>query len=219
MDKRERPEGAGAEGAGDPADPGRSSPEAAGVDPGVALLGPEEIRAVFAKAAERDDLQARLLRAQADLDNFRRREAAERRRAAEDEADRALAPVLDAIGSFHRAADAAERSRDLGALLDGVNLVLRELERRLADLGVSKIEGTGQALDPSSQQAILAEPTADHPPMTVLQVFAHGWRRGDRVIRPAQVKVAAPPVPAPDGAPPGGGAGEAAGESAGESKE
>jgi molecular chaperone GrpE len=182
-------------GGAEAADPGRSSPEAEGVDPSVNLLGPEEIRAVFAKAAERDDLQAKFLRAQADLENFRRRESAERRRAAEDEADRALAPMLDAIDSFRRAADAAEKAKDFGALLDGVNLVLRELERRLGELGVSMVEGTGQPMDPGFQQAILAEPTADFPPLTVLQVFAHGWKRGGRVIRPAQVKVAAPPPP------------------------
>lgn len=184
-------------GAAEAAGAGRTSPPAKGIDPEVGLLGPEEIRAVFEKAAERDDLHGRLLRAQADLDNFRRREVAERRRAAEDEADRALSPVLDAIDTFHRAVDAAEKAQDFQALLDGVNLVLRELERRLTDLGVSKVEGTGQPLDPGFQQAILTEPTADHPPLTVLQVFAHGWRRGDRVIRPAQVKVAAPPPPAP----------------------
>ena len=175
----------------------RVSPEATGVDPGVALLGPEEIQSLFARAAERDDFQARLLRAQADLDNMRRREGAERRRAAEDEADRALAPVLDTLDSFTRAVVAAEKARDFQALLDGLNIAFRELERRLAENGVTRIEGVGQPLDPSAQQAVLQEPTADHPPLTVLQVFAHGWRRGGRVIRPAQVKVAAPPPPPP----------------------
>lgn len=183
--------------AGEPAeaaDPGRVSPEATGADPGLRVLGPDEFASILEKAGERDDLQARLLRAQADLDNFRRREGAERRRAAEEEADRTLAPVLDAIDSFQRAVEAAEKGKDFAALLDGVNLVLRELERRLGDLGVSKVEGTGQALDPGLQQAIQTEPTAEHPPLTVLQVFSHGWRRGDRVIRPARVKVAAPPA-------------------------
>ena len=181
-----------------PPDAGRISPEASGVAPDVHLLGPDEIRAVFAKAAERDDLHARLLRAQADLENFRRREAAERRRAAEDEADRVLAPVLDALDSFTRAVETAEKGRDFQALLDGVNLAFRELERRLAEAGVTRIEGVGQAFDPSRHAAVLQEPTADHPPLTVLQVFGHGWRRGDRVLRPAQVKVAAPPAePAP----------------------
>ena len=134
---------------------------------------------------------------------MRRREGQERRRAAEDEADRALAPVMDALDTFTRAVEAAERNRDLQALLDGVNLAFRELERRLAEAGVTRIEGVGQPMDPTFHRALLQEPTADHPPLTVLQVFSHGWKRGDRVLRPAQVKVAAPPVPPPG--PAGGG--------------
>ena len=172
----------------------RTSPEAAGVAPDLPLLGPEEFRALIAKAAERDAIEVRFLRAQADLENFRRREGQERRRAAEDEADRALAPVMDALDSFTRAVEAAEKGKDFQALLDGVNLAFRELERRLGDAGVKRIEGVGQLLDPSLHQAVLQEPTAAHPPLTVLQVFSHGWRRGDRVLRPAPVKVAAPPA-------------------------
>ncbi len=176
-----------------PPEEGRASPEAAGASPDLPLLGPEEFRALLGRAAERDALEVRFLRAQADLENFRRRESQERRRAAEDEADRALGPVLDALDSFTRAVEAAEKGQDFRALLDGVNLAFRELERRLGDAGVTRIEGVGQPLDPSLHAAVLQEATADHPPLTVLQVFAHGWRRGERVLRPAQVKVAAPP--------------------------
>ena len=188
----------------EPADEGRVSPEATGVAPDVRLLGPDEIRSVFDRAAERDalskerdDLRARWLRAQADLENIRRREGQERRRAAEEEADRALAPVLDALDSFTRVVEHAEKGGDFQALLDGVNLAFRELERRLADLGVTRIDGSGQAFDPAIHQAVLQEPTAAHPPMSVLQVLSHGWRRGDRVLRPAQVRVAVAPPPSP----------------------
>jgi len=180
-------------------DEGRTSPEATGVDPGVEFLGPEEVRLVFRKAAERDDLEARVVRLQADLDNFRRREQRERRQAAEEEGDRVLAPVFEALDTFARAVEAADSSRDVDALLEGVRLAVRELERGLAEVGVERIEGTGQALDPAQHRAIFQEPTEAHPPLTVLQVFSHGWRRGERVIRPAQVKVAAAP-PHPDGA-------------------
>lgn len=186
---------------------GRVSPEATGIDPDVGLLGPEEIRGLFAKAverdaivAERDDLKVRWMRAQADLENFRRREAQERRRAADEEADRVLEPVLDAFDTFSRAVEASEKSKDSKALVDGVHLALRELERRLSELGVTRIEGVGGPLDPSMHRAIAQEPTDAHPPSTVLQVFAHGWRRGERVIRPAQVRVAAPPPAPPAGA-------------------
>jgi molecular chaperone GrpE len=173
-------------------DAARISPEARGVAPDARLLGPDEIRALLASGAELEEAKSRLLRVQADLENFRRREAQERRRAVEDEADRVLSPVLDALDTFTRAVQSAETKGDIKVLLDGMNLAFRELERRLAEAGVTRIEGVGQAFDPSTQAALLQEPTAAHPPMTVLQVLSHGWRRGGRVLRPAQVKVAAP---------------------------
>ena len=183
----------GAESAATAAEGGRVSPEASGISPDLHLLGPEEIRNLFAKAAESDDYKSRWMRAQADLENFRRREAQERRRAADEEADRVLEPVLDAFDTFSRAVEASEKSKDSAALVEGVHLALRELERRLAEVGVTRIEGVGQALNPAMHRAVAQEPTDAHPPSTVLQVFAHGWRRGERVIRPAQVRVAAPP--------------------------
>ena len=200
---KKKPAARAESGSGKPAEGGRVSPEATGIDPDVGLLGPEEIRGLFAKAverdaivAERDDMKTRWMRAQADLDNFRRREAQERRRAADEEADRVLEPVLDAFDTFSRAVDASEKSKDSAALVEGVHLALRELERRLSDLGITRIEGVGGPLDPSMHRAVAQEPTDAHPPSTVLQVFAHGWRRGERVIRPAQVRVAsAPPAP------------------------
>jgi len=198
--KREAAKGEGATAPGRSGDGGRVSPEATGIAPDLGLLGPEEIRDLVGRAAERDalaaerdDLRARWMRAQADLENFRRRESQERRRAADEEADRVLEPVLDAFDTFSRAVDASGKSKDSAALVEGVDLALRELERRLAEVGVTRIEGVGQPLDPTMHRAVAQEPTADHPPTTVLQVFAHGWRRGDRVIRPAQVRVAAPP--------------------------
>jgi molecular chaperone GrpE len=202
-DREDGPAGGSAPEAGAD-DGGRTSPEAAGVAPDLRLVGPEEIRAVFAKAGERDalekerdDFRARWLRAQADLDNFRRREAQERRRAGEEEAERVLEPVLDALDTLDRAVTAAEKSGDLPALLEGLRLASRELERRLAESGVTRIEGVGEPLDPLRHRAVAQEATADHPPRTVLEVFAHGWRRGDRVIRPAQVRVASEPADGP----------------------
>jgi len=180
------------DGAGGDGDAARISPEARGVAPDARLLGPDELHALLSSGAELEETKTRLLRVQADLENFRRREAQERRRAEEDGADRVLAPVLDALDTFTRAVQSAEAKGDMKVLLDGLNLAFRELERRLGEAGVTRIEGVGQAFDPATQAALLQEPTAAHPPMTVLQVLSHGWRRGGRVLRPAQVKVAAP---------------------------
>ena len=121
---KKKPAARAESGSGKPAEGGRVSPEATGIDPDVGLLGPEEIRGLFAKAverdaivAERDDMKTRWMRAQADLDNFRRREAQELRRAADEEADRVLEPVLDAFDTFSRAVDASEKSKDSAAVM------------------------------------------------------------------------------------------------------
>ncbi len=179
--------------------PDRTSPEASGLDPSLRLLGGDELAALRARALESDDLDARVLRLQADLDNFRRRELRERRQAADEEVERVLGPVLNALDSFGRAVAAAATSRDVDALLDGVRIALREVERGLADAGVERIEAVGKPLDPALHRAIAQEATAEVAPMTVLEEFAAGWRRGDRVLRAAVVKVAAAPTAADSG--------------------
>jgi molecular chaperone GrpE len=166
-----------------------TAPPAEGIDPSVPLMDAEAMADLIVRAAERDGLQERLLRMQADLDNVRRRESLERRRAADEDVERVLAPVLEMMDTFSRAVNAAAQSRDLDALLEGVRLATRELERGLGDAGVRRIEAVGQTLDPSRHRAVFQEPTADVPPMTVMEVFAAGWIRGDRVLRPAMVKV------------------------------
>jgi molecular chaperone GrpE len=178
--------------AGTPGDGGSTAPPATGVDPSVPVLGPDEVRETLARAADRDAAHSRFLRAQADLDNFRRREAKERRAAADEEAERVLAPVLALAESLRRAVEASATATDAAALRAGVEMGLRELERALGELGVERIGGEGAPLDPATQQAILSEPTDAAPPLTVLAVLASGWRRGERILRPAMVKVAAP---------------------------
>jgi len=174
--------------------PGGPHP-ATGVAGGARILGPEEIADLLARAGERDEMLRQAQRIQAEFENYRRRQEKDARRSAEDEAARVLAPFLDALDSFTRAVEAAERTRDFETLLEGVRIAARETERALGELGVQRIDAAGQVLDPSLHQAVMQEPTEDHPPLTVLQVLASGWRRGDRVIRPARVKVAVPPTP------------------------
>jgi molecular chaperone GrpE len=177
---------------GEPSGGGSTAPPAHGVDGAVPVLGPADLADLVARAADRDAAQTRYLRAQADLDNFRKREARERRLAADEEAERVLAPLLGLADTLRRAADVAAPAQDAAALRAGMDLALRELERSLADLGVERIGGEGKPLDPATQQAVMQEPTDAAPPLTVLAVLASGWRRGDRVLRPAMVKVAAP---------------------------
>lgn len=140
----------------------------------------------------------RYMRLAADFENFRRRknqELLDRARFASEPAARALLPVLD---NLRRALDhAPEASRE--DLINGLELVVREFEARLADLGVTPIDALGQPFDPSVHEALGSEEAGDVDVDTVSSELQRGYRLHDRVLRPALVRVAHPGVRSGDG--------------------
>lgn len=131
----------------------------------------------------------RLLRAQAELENYRRRSQREMQdtlRYAELPLLRDLLPVVDNIG---RAIQAAEKAPDGSGLLEGFRMVAQQLEGVLNNHDCKRIAAQDQAFDPHQHQAILQQPSADKPAHTVLQVVQDGYTLHDRVVRPAQVIV------------------------------
>lgn len=141
-----------------------------------------------------DEARDRLLRAQAELDNYRkraRRELEEERRYATLPLLGELLPVLDNVG---RAIQAAEKNSEAGGLIEGVKLVAQQLEGVLGRHHCTRIEALHQPFDPHLHQAILQQPSADHPPGTVLHVAQEGYQVHDRVLRPSQVIVSTAPA-------------------------
>jgi molecular chaperone GrpE len=141
--------------------------------------------------SELDRAHDRALRLQAELENFRRRarrEIDDERRYASMPLVRDLLPVIDNI---HRAIEAAEKGGGDAGLLEGVKLMLQQLEGVLAAHHCQKIEALHQPFDPNLHEAILQQPSEDHPPGTVIMVTQAGYQLHDRVVRPAQVIVAA----------------------------
>jgi molecular chaperone GrpE len=131
----------------------------------------------------------RALRCQAELDNYRKRasrDLQDQLRYAELPLMRDLLPVLDNI---QRAIEAAEKSSEGGGLLDGVKLVAQQLQDVLARHHCVKIEALHAPFDPHSHQAILQQPSREHPANTVILVTQEGYRLHDRVVRPSQVIV------------------------------
>lgn len=142
---------------------------------------------------ERDEARDRLLRTQAELDNYRKRarkELEEERRYANLPLLGDLLPVLDNVG---RAIEAAEKTPDVASLVEGVKMVAQQLEGVLNRHHCRRIEALHKPFDPHLHQAILQQPSADHPSGTVLQVAQEGYQVHDRVLRPAQVIVSAAP--------------------------
>jgi molecular chaperone GrpE len=143
----------------------------------------EQLRADLREATDR------VLRAQAELENYRkraRRELEEERRYANMPLLRDLLPVVDNI---QRAIAAAEKSPDGGGLLDGIRMVASSLEATLGRHHCQRIAALHQSFDPAVHEAIAQQPAADVPPHTVVAVAQDGYMLYDRVVRPSQVVV------------------------------
>lgn len=144
-------------------------------------------------AGEAELLRDRWLRAEAELQNYRRRAARERdetRRGAEE------AVMLEVIAALDDLDRALASSRDSGApesWAEGVRLVATRLGDYLARQGVVAVDPLGQPFDPRFHEAVLEMAAAGTPPGHVAQVVLRGWRRGERALRAARVVVAREP--------------------------
>jgi molecular chaperone GrpE len=151
----------------------------------------EESLDVEALQAERDQLFDRLQRLAAEFDNFRKRSARDNAALAERANERLvkeLIPILDDLG---RALEAATEHEEV-KLEEGVRLVHRSLADLLSKEGLAEIETDGK-FDPHVHEALLSQPS-DAEEGSVIEVVQKGYKLGDKVLRPARVVVAAPPI-------------------------
>jgi len=163
--------------------------------------GPEVAELVATRAelkrleGEVKELRDSLARRQADFENYRKRMERERsetfNRVVVDIATKLL-PVLD---NLKRALDTeasveASESDEFRHFLSGVDLIYKQLNGVLDALGVKPVLAEGEVFDPHLHEAVVTEPTDDYEPDTVIQEIVRGFRVGDKLIRPALVKVA-----------------------------
>ena len=139
------------------------------------------------------ELNDRLLRLQAEMQNLRSRtsrEISDERKYAALPVVRDLLPVIDNID---RAIEAAEKAGEAENLLAGFRLVKQQLHTLLVNHEVELIAAENEIFDPNFHQAILQQPSADVPAGQVMMVTQPGYKMHDRVVRPAQVIVSAGP--------------------------
>ena len=171
-----------------------TSEEAAAGGPATAELiaTRAELKRVEAENAELKDL---LARRQADFENYRKRVERERtetyNRVVADVATKLL-PVLDNLKRALEAEASVESSEsdEFRHFLSGVDLIYKQLNGVLDALGVKPIAAVGEPFNPHVHEAVVTEATDDFEPDTVMQEIVAGYRLGDKLIRPALVKVA-----------------------------
>ncbi|MBM7554713.1 nucleotide exchange factor GrpE [Thalassobacillus pellis] len=138
---------------------------------------------------EKDELQNRLLRLQADYDNFRRRSLKEResdRKYKSQELVTELVPVLD---NFERALKVEVSGDSAKGFVDGMKMVYQQFKTALEKEGVEEIPAEGEEFDPHLHQAVMQVSDQSYESNVVIEEMQKGYRLKDRVIRPAMVKV------------------------------
>jgi len=138
---------------------------------------------------EKAILQDRLLRTAAEFDNYRKRVDRDRRDQAEAATADALADLLPIVDDLERALKAPSGG-DLDAFRKGVELIYQQMIELLRKRGVKPIDAVGADFDPRYHQAVVQETSPDHREGEVMEEFARGYMLGDRLLRPAMVKVA-----------------------------
>jgi molecular chaperone GrpE len=165
---------------------------AGGPDTAELIATRAELKRVEAENAE---LKDRLARRQADFDNYRKRVERERsetyNRVVADVATKLL-PVVDNLKRAleTEASVEASESDEFRHFLSGVDLIYKQLNGVLDALGVKPIAAVGEQFDPHVHEAVATEATDDFEPDTVMQEIVTGYRLGDKLVRPALVKVA-----------------------------
>jgi molecular chaperone GrpE len=171
------------------------------IEPGGAADAPADVAAdtgIATEAAEaeieklrreRDELQDRLLRKGAEFDNYRKRVEKERRDLSEWAAADVLTEVLAVVDDFERAL-LVEAPPEAQPYKTGVELIQRQLAELLRKRGLTPIETVGADFDPHLHQAVAYEEFPGAREGEIVGELRKGYRLGDRLLRPALVRVA-----------------------------
>lgn len=145
--------------------------------------------------SENSDLKDRALRTMAEMENLRRRTEKELKDARQYAVSSFARDMLTVSDNLRRALDALpeddRKNADAGiaSLIEGVEMIERDLLNQLEKNGVKKLDPEGQKFDPNFHQAMFEVPNTEVPNNTVVQVVQAGYVIGERVLRPAMVGV------------------------------
>jgi len=151
---------------------------------------PEQSGDVVQLQQERDDFYDRLLRKTAEFENYRKRTDRERQQLSEAAAADLIKDLLPLVDDLERALKADAGGEATGAIRRGVELIQKQLLETLRKRGVAPIEALGADFDPHFHQAVAYEPVEGRRDGEVIEEFTRGYMLGDRLLRPAMVKVA-----------------------------
>jgi molecular chaperone GrpE len=138
---------------------------------------------------EATETKNRLLRLQADFDNFRRRNATEREELATYVTISVVNKFLQILDNFERAEAAAEKATDVQSVVDGMAGIQKQFVKTLGDLGVKEIPAQGEKFNPNFHEAVMRGHNPEMEDETIDMVFEKGYQLHDKVVRHSKVRV------------------------------
>lgn len=149
----------------------------------------EEQKEIERLKQEAEEWKNRSLRAQADLDNVRRRAKEEKEKAAKYRAQDLIESLLPVLDNFERAISATPETEEASSLLEGVNMVYTQFFEAVQKEGLEVIETEGKTFDPHQHQAVMQVEEEGFESNQIVEELQKGYKLKDKVIRPAMVKV------------------------------
>ena len=143
---------------------------------------------IAALEKEKEEIYNRLLRTQAEFDNYKKRSIKEREADRKYKSQDLINELLPALDNFERAMQ-MEVTDENRSLFEGISMVYRQLQDALKTQGVEVIESEGKEFDPSLHHAVMQIEDEAIESNTVVEELQKGYMLKDRVVRPAMVKV------------------------------
>ena len=169
------------------------TPEIINPNPAYVPVSNEMFKATVAQAAQVAELKDRLLRAQAEWDNSRKRILREKEEAVRYASEALLERLLPVLDNFESGMAAAQSATDIKAIAQGFEMVLAQFQQVLREAGVEPIEAVGHPFDPHRHEALGHHESEDHPEGQVLTQMRKGYKLKDRLLRASSVFVAKHP--------------------------
>jgi len=149
----------------------------------VSMLELERLQALV------DENQQRVLRTQADFDNYRKRTQKEKEEFAKYASTKLITELLPIVDNFDRAFSTVVEDNLNESFSKGMNMIYRQLEGVLQAEGLVPMDSVGQPFNPEFHQAIMQVESEEYPEGTVVEEIQKGYMLKDKVLRPAMVKV------------------------------
>lgn len=139
---------------------------------------------------EMTEMRERWMRAQADFDNYKKRQQREMQEQVKYSNEKLLRDLIPVVDNLERAVAASQAAGETGQLAGGVKLVLKQFEDTLARFGVVAFSALGQRFDPAKHEAVSSREDVSVPAQTVVEEYQRGYLLNERLVRPSMVVVA-----------------------------